>query len=206
MRLTPSAPAYSAAALLPSSTAGVSRAASSETRAVRPASFSPSPQDIASLAAELNISTSALNTHLSQGSLLSFTAGPSGAVSLASSSGALKGLPLDEWGTPDFDAIKAAGGTVTGTMPPNGGSKIIELCDGKRTVLYSAQIELADGRSQYVKGMAHQSDDGSTVSSNFKSLSDAVGLLKGLPNSITEARSRIGEYNNGLRSTIDFAM
>jgi hypothetical protein len=112
---------------------------------------------------------------------------------------------LDEWGTPDFEAIKAAGGTVTGTMPPNGGSKMIVL-DGNRTVLYSAQIEFPDGRRQYVRGMAHQSDGSGTASSTFKSLSDALGFMKGLPGSMAEARSRIGEYNNGLRSTIDFAM
>lgn len=156
--------------------------------------------------AELNISTATLNTHLSKGGLLSFTASPSGTVSPASSSDALRGLPLDEWGTPDFDAIKAAGGTVTGTMPPNGGSKIIELCDGNRTVLYSAQIEFPDGRSQYVRGMAHQSDGTGTAFSTFKSLSDALGFVRGLPGSMEEARQRIGEYNNGLRSTIDFAM
>lgn len=205
MRLTPNAPVYSAAALLSSSMAGTRPAASPETRAVRPTSSSPTAQDIATLAAELNISTSALNTHLTRGGLLSFTASPSGAVSLAGSSSALAGLPLDEWGTPDFEAIKASGGTVTGTMPPNGGSKIIVL-DGNRTVLYSAQIEFPDGRSQYVKGMAYQSDSSGAVSSNIRSLSDALGLLKGLPNSMAEARSRISEYNNGLRSTIDLAM
>jgi hypothetical protein len=165
----------------------------------------PSARDVASLANALNISTAALNTHLTKGGLLSFTAGPSGAVSPAGSSSALAGLPLDEWGTPDFDAIKAAGGTVTGTMPPNGGSKMIVL-DGNRTVLYSAQIEFPDGRSQYVRGMAHQSDGSGTASTTFKSLSDALGFLRGLPGSMAEARNRIGEYNNGLRSTIDFAM
>lgn len=165
----------------------------------------PSAGDVRRLAGELNISAATLNTHLSKGGLLSFTASPSGTVSPASSSGALRGLPLDEWGTPDFDAIKAAGGTVTGTMPPNGGSKMIIL-DGNRTVLYSAQIEFPDGRSQYVRGMAHQSDGSGTASSTFKSLSDALGFVRGLPGSMEEARQRIGEYNNGLRSTIDFAM
>lgn len=197
--------APSAAAALSSSLAGPRHAASPEMRAARPASPSPSAQDIGALAAELNISTSALNSHLTRGGLLGFTAGPSGTVSLANASNTLAGLPLDEWGTPDFDAIKAAGGTVTGTMPPNGGSKIIVL-DGNRTVLYSAQIEFPDGRSQYVKGMAHEVAQGGSVSRNFKSLSDALGLLKGLPKSMAEARNRIGEYNNGLRSTIDFAM
>jgi hypothetical protein len=206
MRLAPHAPAYSAAALLQSGAASASHTAGSEARSAQPAGASPTGRGVASLAADMNVSTSALQRHLAQGGLLSFTAGSSGAVSLSSSSGALAGLPLDEWGTPDFDAIKAAGGTVTGTMPPNGGSKIIELCDGKRTVLYSAQIELPGGRTQYVKGMAHQSDGSGTVSSNLKNLSDALGLLKGLPNSMAEARNRIGEYNNGLRSTIDFAM
>ena len=166
----------------------------------------PSASDIGLLAVDLNISTASLRGHLTSGGLLSFTVDARGIMSPSGDASDLRGLPLDEWGTPDFDAIKAAGGTVTGTMPPNGGCKMIELCDGHRTVYYSAQIEFPDGRTRYVRGMAHESDGSATASATFKSLPDALGFVRGLPGSMEEARQRIGEYNNGLRSTVDFAM
>jgi hypothetical protein len=129
---------------------GSNRIPSTEVYGTRRTS-SPSDEDISHLGAELNLSAGALRTNLSDGGLLSFTADARGVVSPSGASGALRGLPLDDWGTPDFDAIKAAGGTVTGTIPPNGGSKLIVL-DGHRTVYYAAQIEFPDGRTQFVRG------------------------------------------------------
>lgn len=118
---------------------------------------------------------------------------------------ALAGVPLDEFGTPDFEAITAAGGKVTGTMPPAGYAKMTVL-DGHRTITYSAEVEFPNGTKVYVKGMAHGSDASGPAADTLASLTHAKAMLDDLPNSLEEALRRIDEYPSGLGHWIDMSL
>jgi len=162
---------------------------------------------VSSLASQLGLSVDRLNAHLTDGGTLNFTADATGAISSVASM-ALRGYPLDEYGTPDFDAIEKAGGKVVGTIPPAGLSKLI-IHDGglgTTTVIYAADVTTANGDNKYVKGMAHQNDGAGSSADTLESLTRALGLLRDLPNSLADAMRRSSEYYRGPRSSINVSM
>lgn len=163
---------------------------------------------VSSLASQLGLSVDRLNAHLTDGGTLNFTAGATGAISSVASSIALRGLPLDEYGTPDFDAIEKAGGKVVGTIPPAGLSKLIihDGSQGTTTVIYAADVTTANGDNKYIKGMAHRSDGAGSAAGTLESLTHALGLLRDLPNSLADVMRRSSEYSRGPRSSINVSI
>ena len=176
------------------STAAMRGAADTRPASVASASRSTEarpPVNAAALAASVGLSTANLNTFLHTGGRLSLTASATGAAMATLNGTSLGRFPMADDGSPDFDAIIAAGGKVTGALP--GGYTKMTICDGRGsepTVVYAAEVDRGDGSAPtFLKGVEINSD-GSSPTKDLELLEWAVGFFNGLPNSLSEARAR----------------
>lgn len=100
------------------------------------------------------------------------------------------GLPMADDGAPDFDAITAAGGKVTGAIPPIGAAKMTYVDgSGKVTTVYAAQIDRGGGTPpMFIKG-ADLRSSGDSASGRQDQLSATVRFLQQLPDNLQQARA-----------------
>jgi hypothetical protein len=104
---------FSPAALVAGTTSGRSSSAPRTAQASNASLAAGSSFTTAALARGLGVTVGALDSLISSGGSMTVAAG--GAAALA-------GMPLAADGTPDFEAIIAAGGTVKGAIPPDSNS------------------------------------------------------------------------------------
>ena len=114
----------------------------------------------------------------------------------ASNSAAALGLPMTTYGAPDFAAIVAAGGKVTGAIPPDGGACVVYCGDRGTTTYYAAEVDRGDGSPPFfVKGgdmSGSASSDSLIASVGIKDRTDQLkaflDYISALPNSLAAAR------------------
>lgn len=162
------------------------------------------PSQIDALAQRIHLAPSTLSNFLTQGGRLSFTADAGGAATALTNGASVAGLPMSPDGAPDFAKIEAAGGKVTGAIPPAGDSEITYIMDGHTTTYYAAEVDLGDGsKPKYVKGLVANSDGSSSPADNYKYLQAVLGIFANLPNSMVDARARAHENITGIGPRID---
>jgi hypothetical protein len=146
------------------------------------------PSDLETLAAALGVSSGKLSSLITSGGKLTVTAG--GAARLA-------GLPLAADGTPDFDAIRAAGGTVQGAIPPDGNAKLTWVDGDHQTTYVAAEVTMPGGQPVYVKSLNMQAPRGDDVAKgNLAQVRTALHYYNKLPNNWAEAQKRLGDGEN----------
>lgn len=146
------------------------------------------PSDIDQLAAALGVSTGKLSSLVTSGGSMNVTAG--GAARLA-------GLPLAPDGTPDFDAIRAAGGTVKGAIPPDGLAKMTWVAGDRQTTYVAAEVTMPGGQPTYVKSLNMQMPGGdSAAKDNQEQVRTALHYFQKLPDTYQDALQRLGDGEN----------
>lgn len=124
---------------------------------------------------------------------------------------------MTTYGAPDFAAIVAAGGKVTGAIPPDGGACVVYVGDHGNTTYYAAEVDLGDGSPPFfVKGgdmSGSASSDSPSASGDIKARTDQLkaflDYISGLPNSLAAALAQspggLLDWSTGRPATsIDF--
>lgn len=103
----------------------------------------------------------------------------------------LTGVTFDKDGIPDFSAIIAAGGKVTGALAPDGQSVFSVGCDGRLTVQYAVEIDRGDGSAPVLLKGVNVTVDGSVDrAGRADALACAAKMFAAMPNSLEEVRAR----------------
>ncbi|PPK97317.1 hypothetical protein CLV92_104137 [Kineococcus xinjiangensis] len=140
---------------------------------------------------------------------LSLTAAADGTVRAVEETPAELGFPLGPHGSPDAAGITAAGGRVTGAIPPDG---VWEHTSQSlmQVTYYAAAIDLADGRGErfvrgaVVDGRALPGGTRPAARDRIAALDAALATLRRLPRSSAEARTRAAESFFGSHAGCHF--
>ena len=151
-------------------------------------STSSSGSVAASIAAALEVDAKQLGDFEQNGGTVTFWQ-QSGSAAPARSGPADLGLPMTSEGVPDFDAIVAAGATVTGALPPNGAvmNTIVTQYGVQR--IYAAQLDRGDGSTPtFIKSVGMTANSDSTTKLRQQFLKTMAADFQALPNSLNQAR------------------
>ena len=161
------------------------------------------------LAGLLAASSGRVLAYLAGAARLSLLAGPDGRVRAVEDSAAGMGVPVGPHGSPDAAGITAAGGRVTGAIPPDGAPEHTSVTSLQVTY-HAAEVDLGDGRGpRFLRGAVL---DGRPLlpgapadpAAAAEVLEAALRTVRRLPRSTAECRARAREEFFGAHAGARF--
>lgn len=112
-------------------------------------------------------------------------------------------LPFDARGLPDFDAMRAGGGTVTGGVP--GGFDISGWNDGagNQVTFFAAEVTQPGKPAQFVKGMHIELSGAGSAADRRQFIEGAARYFDRLPSTAAQARQQAAQQLPTFVATVD---